>query len=310
MQPITEITPLVDEFAPGTSRGAAIPWWGKVAAKVVLSRLLPSYTWRRKLGLFRHSYADSTGRGKRWHLARFLARHEGLGAGGCDTVVELGPGDTVANALYAAGSGARRIWLIDSGDFASRDMARYAPVARKIKKKYRGFRTEIDLSSREAMLESVGARYLTGGLGSLAHIPDSSVDLVFSVAVMEHVRRAEFDALIAEMFRILRPGGTAHHTIDLTDHLGGKLNSLQFAPAVWEHPLFAEAGFYTNRLRYTEIVQRFRASGFEVAVPQMSRWNALPTPRHRLAQPFRALPDDELLIATFHLCARKPASEA
>jgi len=303
---VSEIVPRVEEFAAEKSRGAMLPWWSKIAAKIVLSRVVPSYAWRRKLGLFRHSYADSTRRGKPQHFARFLARHQTLGCGDCRTVVELGPGDTVANALHAAAHGVQQMWLVDSGDFASGDMAPYDRVVADLDAKYPGFGAKVDLSGCAAMLESIGAEYLTDGVESLARIPAGSVDLVFSVAVMEHVRLAEFDTLIAETFRILRPGGSAHHSIDLTDHLGGKLNSLRFATSLWEHPIFSDAGFYTNRLRSSEIMRRFRTSGFDVAAPQLTRWKTLPTPRHKLAAPFRALPEDELLVATFHLCAHKP----
>jgi SAM-dependent methyltransferase len=283
MQPIADIIPLVDEFAAGKSRGVPIPCWGKIAAKVVLSRLVRSYAWRRKFGLFRHSYTDRKGRAKPDHVARFLARHRAFGSASCHTVVELGPGDTIANSLYAATNGARRIWLVDRGEFASRDVERYGRLVADIDHGLPGLRSKVDLASRDSLLESIGASYLTGGVASLAQIPDASVDMVFSIAVMEHARLAEFDTLIAETFRILRPGGTAHHSIDLTDHLGGNLNKLRFSPAVWEHPIFSEAGFYTNRRRHSDIIRRFRARGCEVGVDE-----------------------EELLIATFHLCACKP----
>jgi hypothetical protein len=59
---VSEIVPRGEEFAAAKSRSAALPWWSTIAAKIVLSRVVPGYAWRRKLSLFRHSCADSTRR--------------------------------------------------------------------------------------------------------------------------------------------------------------------------------------------------------------------------------------------------------
>jgi SAM-dependent methyltransferase len=160
------------------------------------------------------------------------------------------------------------------------------------------------------MLGSLGATYLTGGTASLKDIPDGSVDTILSTAVLEHVARSEFARLAAEMFRVLRPGGTACHEVDLMDHLGGAQNNLRFSQAVWEHPVMAASGFYTNRLRCREILAIMRAAGFEVVLARVARWPALPTPRKALAEPFRSLPDDELMIANFGMLLRKPVAGA
>ena len=49
-----------------------------------------------------------------------------------------------------------------------------------------------------------------------------------------------------------------------------------------------------------------RDAGFEAALTRVARWPAPPTPRDALAEQFRALPDDELLIANFGMLLRKP----
>ena len=105
------------------------------------------------------------------------------------------------------------------------------------------------------MLESLNATYLTNGTAGLGDIPSGSLDLILSTAVLEHVGRADFPLLAREMLRLLRPGGTAYHEVDLMDHLGGAQNNLRFSEATWESPLMAKSGFYTNRLRCREIVR-------------------------------------------------------
>jgi len=126
--------------------------------------------------------------------------------------------------------------------------------------------------------------------------------------VLEHVRRAEFTTALAEMFRVLRPGGTGCHLVDLRDHLGGGLHNLRFSERVWEHPFLARSGFYTNRLRSHEILAMMEAAGFEAAVVHITRWPELPVPREAMTCQFSQLPDEELRIADFAVLLRKPVA--
>jgi predicted SAM-dependent methyltransferase len=79
------------------------------------------------------------------------------------------------------------------------------------------------------ILEACGAVYMTDGNISLSRLDDVSVDLIFSQAVLEHVRKDEFKDTIKECYRILKPEGRASHRIDLKDHLDSSLNNLQFS---------------------------------------------------------------------------------
>ncbi len=307
MSSLSDIAPARHVFDPGGSRGLPVPWWAKIAAKVVLSRLFPSYRARKALGLFLHGNLDQNVAQHQAFVANVLAQHARHG-GAARALLELGPGNNLATALFAAAQGVERIWLADVGDFAAGDMAPYRAIASALDSAHPGFATRVDFTDRARMLASLSATYLTGGTASLSEIPSASLDLILSTAVLEHVRRAEFAALGAEMFRLLRPGGTAYHEVDLMDHLGGAQNHLRFSQSVWEHPLMAQSGFYTNRLRCREIVDLMRGAGFEAAVTRLTCWPAAPTPRRALARPFRDLPDDELLIANFGMLLRKPTT--
>jgi hypothetical protein len=87
----------------------------------------------------------------------------------------------------------------------------------------------------------------------------------------------------------------------LQDHLSGQLNSLRFSEEVWEGRLFRNAGFYTNRIRYTEMLALFEQAGFDCNVPRINNWDQLPTPRARMDKLFRSLPDSDLLVKGFDL---------
>jgi SAM-dependent methyltransferase len=303
---LKDIVPTEQILHGGAPRGAPIPWWGKIAAKIVLSRALPSYRVRRAFGLFLHGNLDHNIEQHGDFVKDALAAHARYGSGKAGTILELGPGNTLGTALFAAARGVERTWLVDVGDFAIADMALYRDIAGRLEVEAPGFAARADLADRGRMLTSLNATYLTGGTASLAEIPSGSLDMILSTAVLEHVRRGEFPRLAAEMLRMLRPGGTAFHGIDLMDHLGGGLNNLRFSETLWESAFFANSGFYTNRLRCHEIVAILRAAGFDLALTRIVRWPALPTPRDALAAPFRDLPEDELLISNFRVLVRKP----
>jgi SAM-dependent methyltransferase len=277
-----------------------IPWWLKIGAKIVLSRLrLPYHHWRT-LGLFQHGFMldpeYAVGVFDR-HYARAKARLPPA-----YTVLELGPGDSLATALVAAAHGAEKVWLVDAGVYASQDIEAYRPLCQRLASSSNGVRYH----SVSHMLEATHATYLTNGLASLHTIPADSVDLIFSQAVLEHVAWDEFNETIHELHRVQRPGGVSSHRIDLQDHLAHGLNSLRFSRALWESDLFAKSGFYTNRLRASQIVAAFTAAGYALLSRQDDRWPTLPLPRRRLHPDYAAFPEDDLLVRGLDLVVQKP----
>lgn len=274
-----------------------MPWWTKIALKLVLSRLPFGYSTWQRLGLFRHGQMDSSDYAIRVFLHHVAAAgFTGPIAG--KTVLELGPGDSVASAVIAAAHGATAI-LVDSGPYVRPDVAPYHALANALRSQ--GLDPP-DLSAcrnSTDVLAACRARYLTQGCASLRTLDAACVDLVFSQAVLEHVRKHEFAETQQECRRILRSGGICSHRIDLRDHLGGALNNLRFSERVWESNFFVRSGFYTNRISFSTMLDAFRAAGFSVDVSDVRRWPSLPTPRAALAPQFRGVPDEELCVAGF-----------
>lgn len=282
-----------------------LPWWAKIAAKLVVSRLpIGGRTWQ-SLGLFSPGEMDDPD----YALGVFDGHYQ---AAGCPApgfrYAELGPGDSLASAVIAKAHGAAGGWLIDSGAYASRDMALYGALADRLEAQH----PEVDLRSlktapdADAMLMVLGARYLETGLAGLREMPDSSCDIVFSQAVLEHVPRAEFAATLVEIHRILKPGGISTHQVDFRDHLGGGLNNLRFSENLWEAPWFARrSGFYTNRLRLSEMTEMMQGAGFTVELEKPRRSEVPPMPRARLAPMFQGLSDDDLATWEAFIMLRK-----
>jgi len=154
-------------------------------------------------------------------------------------------------------------------------------------------------------LDICDSQYLTNGLLSFKQINDNSVDFVFSHAVLEHIRLAEFELIQTELYRVLKPSGTCSHTVDLRDHLGGQLNNLRFKHQIWESDLFASSGFYTNRIQLNRMMNIFESVGFEVQLVNVRRWDQLPTPRKKMAPEFALLPEDILNVSGFDILLKK-----
>ena len=69
--------------------------------------------------------------------------------------------------------------------------------------------------------------------------------------------------------------------------------------------MFRKSGFYTNRIRFGEMVALFNQAGFDCQFPRVVRWDALSTPRDKLDETFRYLPDDDLLVSGFDVVLRR-----
>jgi len=265
-----------------------IPWWGKIAVKIMLSRCHLDYHrfWKR-LGLFANGPMEDPGYAL--HVFEQHYRHFDEKPFVC---LELGCGDSLSTALIAKMHGAVGTYLVDAGDFADRDINTYKRLASMLG-------STIEISSLESYMDDCDARYLTKGLLSLKTIPENSVDFIFSQAVLEHIRRREFGQTLSELRRILKPGGKMSHTVDLKDHLGGGLHNLRFSHYWWEKDWVAGSGFYTNRLRYSEMVRLFEDAGFDCTITGMKRYVRVPLERHKMAPAFRGVSEDDLLISGF-----------
>jgi SAM-dependent methyltransferase len=279
-----------------------IPWWGKIGAKLVLSRLPVNYRNWTKLKIFRHGHMTDPGYAMgvlRYHID--LAYGEGASPPG-GLCLEIGPGDSLFTACSAVTTGFSGSLLVDAGDWAERDLDHFREAARAsgiAADRIAGWR------DMDAALADLNARYLTAGLESLRTLPDNSVDFIFSQAVLEHVRKHEYTAFIAETYRVLKPGARASHRVDLQDHLAHGLNNLRFSEKIWESDFFTTSGFYTNRLGYTDHVRAFEAAGYRIEMLRQDSFAAPPLPRNKLAAEFRDRSDEELLVLGFDILVEK-----
>jgi hypothetical protein len=279
-----------------------VPWWAKIGAKVVLSRSRLDYGWWQRLGLFVHGQMDRPAYA--YQVVRSHLERVGWTDLAGRTIVELGPGDSLATAVIAKALGAERCYLSDAGPFANAEPATYIGLQDFLASQGLHAPDLKSCTSLSDILAACNATYLTNGVQDLASIPGDSVDLVFSQAVLEHVRLADFAETQRQTARMLRRNGVASHQVDLKDHLAGSLNNLRFDQRTWEAEWMAQSGFYTNRLRFSEILAIVREAGLEPEVTDVQRWPRLPIPRRKLAPHFAAMSDQELTVTQFDFIAR------
>ncbi len=281
---------------------ALLPWQLKLLAKLLLTRLRLPYRLLASLGMFRHGDMEDVD----YALGVFRKHLKQAGLNDVEGKVclELGPGDALTSALVTHAYGAKRCYLVDAGPFANTRIHAYQAQSRQLESQGMSAPDLSDCNTIEAFLSAANSTYLTAGLDSLERLPDDSVDFIWSHAVLEHVRLHEFDATLRELHRILKPGGVMSHRVDLQDHLAASLNNLRFRRSTWEQEWMARSGFYTNRIRFSDMLGRFARTGLELQVDNVHRWDALPVPRRVLDPEFATLDDEELSVRAFDAVLR------
>jgi SAM-dependent methyltransferase len=287
----------------------SLPWWLRIGAKIVLSRLPVSYSIWKSLHLFEHGDMNKPVRAIDNFLAHarsadVLDNSSSLPRFSCDgdyNVLELGPGDSLFSTIIAKALGASHTWLVDAGEYATKNIYSYMDLIRILENGWMIPPCKEDIETLGDVLRIFNGTYLTDGVRSLKEIPAFSIDYCFSNAVLEHVPKGDFVRLACELYRIMKPDGVAFHRIDLKDHLGGGLNNLRFSESTWESKFFTSSGFYTNRIRFNDIQRIFMKAGFHSRVARTVRWKILPIKRSMLDVNFQNLPDDDLLVSGFDL---------
>ena len=129
----------------------------------------------------------------------------------------------------------------------------------------------IDAANTKEIFRHANIIYIAPGDATNTGLPDGSIDLVYSNAVLEHVPESVLHGLTIETKRILRENGIAYHVIGLHDHYISfdknisKVNFLKYPEWFWS--LFVKNQIsYTNRLRERQFVEIFKSYGAKVRI--------------------------------------------
>ena len=279
-------------------------WFIKIFAKIIIRKLPISYTFWKFLGLFRHGKMDSCNYAIKifnLHFNRAFTKKKPIQI----KILELGPGDSIASAIIAYAHGVSRIYLVDVGKFATKNLDFYKKLANKLKSDGLPTPDLTNISSIEEILKLTNSVYLTNGLSSLKLIKSLSLDFVWSHSVLEHIPKNEFLDIQKEINRVLKKSGRASHNIDFQDHLDHGLNNLRFSENIWESRIFVNSGFYTNRIPAVKMISIFKKVGFDIEHQSFGKWPKLPISRSNIHKDFNIYSNSDLKIRTAYVLLKK-----
>ncbi|MGA9990512.1 MAG: methyltransferase domain-containing protein [Terriglobales bacterium] len=234
-------------------------------------------------------------------------------------VVELGTGWDGAAAMCLLGLGAERVDSYDLYSHLDSTLIEKAMTAlatgnitrrrRGEEHKLRAIAAKVDRSRIDAARFHYHAPVNAGETG----IATDVVDLYFSLAVLEHVRREALHRLLSESFRILKPRGICYHYIEPAMHAWQNkadtaIDFLAFEDVHWKL-LYENDIAHENRLRAPEYLAVLRQVGFDV----VQSWSVVDPvalsaiPNMRIARRFQRFTDEELATTYLWVVARKPA---
>ena len=171
-------------------------WYLKIIAKIILSRVPISYKIWSKIRLFRHGAMDDY-----TYAWKILSLHTSFFKGANNWKgLELGPGDGLLSALLAPAIESSGLVLIDNGNFANNDINKYHTQIMQFKNDFPDLSLPNYSSTNdiEELLDMAGGSYHTDGLKSLNKLESEGFDLIFSQAVLEHVRLKDFEETMYE----------------------------------------------------------------------------------------------------------------
>lgn len=284
------------------------PWWFKVFTKLVMGLTPFPYEKIRKFFTKKHGEMESPEYAQaifQKFYNQFLYYSVSLHGG---TFLELGPGGSLLTGFFAKAQGFKKCILIDVGDFASPEKKLYLSLSYLLPSVDREiFINLLDEGVPVVLaLKSIDIHYYTSGIESLKKIPCDSIDFSFSNAVLEHVKKNEFKELLEALFKVHKCGSISSHEVDFKDHLGGGLNNLRFSDKVWESKYFTNDGFYTNRLRHSQVIGYAVQSGFKMLSDHFTSWDSLPKYHDSFAREFRLFDENDIRIKEAVITLQKP----
>lgn len=280
-----------------------IPWWAKLILKLLLARLPIKYSTWRKFSIFRHS--PNNVNDSQTALKTF-ERYLSIGKKYMSfpkkyNCLEIGPGDSIITSLAAKKHGAENYWLIDAGKYSDNDLGHLINVSLDMGLDITNFDK---ITNVESLLKRYKINYKTDGLISFREVPKSSIDFAWSRVVLEHIHLDEFEQTLKELHRVLQPNAVSVHSVDFTDHLGNGLNNLRFSKNLWETNIFKNSGFYTNRIRPSQMINLLSKVGFETKIFNKVLHNNIPISRNKLSKDFKNISDEDLMITTMVLVVK------
>ena len=147
----------------------------------------------------------------------------------------------------------------------------------------------------------------------LVEIPDDHGDLTISNLVLQCIPKQIVPHVIAELYRVTRPGGFSIHRMTMFDEYStsdparNDLDYLRISEPRWNR-WFSHRIKHLNRLRYSQFLELLRAPGFEVVdcSRDIDRDSIPHLQQHGVAREFESLSWDDIATTTMQVVLRRP----
>jgi SAM-dependent methyltransferase len=183
------------------------------------------------------------------------------------TIVELGPGDTMATAFFFLAYGAKRVVCFDRFKLLQ-NTTKNTLIAQQVlsilpEQQRQHLQTILSFDDlKQVRWDPIRLQYLHNRYENIT-LENNSVDIILSNAVLEHVQN--LDVLFSHMYRILKPGGIMVHAADLKSHElhhATQLDFLTIPSSLWKYMTFYRGA--PNRARKTDYEKLINHYGFEL----------------------------------------------
>jgi SAM-dependent methyltransferase len=183
------------------------------------------------------------------------------------TVLEIGPGINFGSPLLMACMGAHV--TVSDRFLAPWDEAYHPRFYSLLRERIRATFSSVDLAPLDKILGQKGYDPLSiqcfaTSLEKLEGIPDATMDIIFSIAVLEHL----FDPLSAfrQMARVSKRAALGYHQVDFRDHndFSKPLEFLLMGDQEFAKQFIEKHGECGNRYRPSDYHEMFQLAGFRV----------------------------------------------
>ncbi len=277
-----------------------------------------------------------------WLRHLVMASKQGLTDGPPGVVAELGPGDSLGTGIAALISGCSAYHAFDAARYASTEVNlrvfdELVPLFQgqedipdetefpKIGPRLGSYAFPVEVLTRdrlqaaleprrlEFIREAIEAMTAEGEQSELIsyvtpwsmmdHHQESSIDMIFSQAVMEHVE--DLDGSYHAMFRWLKPGGVISHQIDFKCHnTASRWNGhWAYSKLLWAC-VKGSREFLINRAPLSTHLAFVKQSGFEI-IHSCTRENGSGITREELSRDFANMSDEDFITSGVFIQARK-----
>jgi SAM-dependent methyltransferase len=266
------------------------------------------------------------------HLVKTQKFNE-IAGGFLDTVVELGPGDSLGTGLAALLCGAKRYIAVDAVEHAGPE--RNLRIFEDLNELFRvgaSIPDQRELPEVKPLLDDYAfPGYIPRNIGTERYgaiaaafrgrpekkspvtyvrpdearqaISAGSVDLIFSQAVLEHVD--DLKTVYRDCSEWLRPGGLMSHQIDFKSHgTSHEWNGHWVYPeAVWRL-IRGNRPYLLNREPCNTHLRLLTENGFQIVLEERSQFSSR-LQRSQLATRFRKMPEQDLTTSGLYVVGQK-----